>query len=982
MITKNGYMPYQSVPLTGTNELTLAVDAAKRLILFTGDKDKLPGRNEYQLDSRIQTDFGVSTTGVIPDNNVGTIRVLNDAADSIYLTQIDGTEKGRVLSSGNLLIAGNMTVDTDAHTITEEFIIDNQGEGEDVTVIKTCDSASGVTIINGSGTPNIDTSDKISGTGSIFTNGTGITNESGSLAYRFPLTGDNNQFNFICLYIKSSITSNLYIQLADSGNGRIIFSGERFPISANVWTKFVLPINSPAGTVGNMPNSSIYIDGLYVAYVGVINATPSSSIEVHIDEVSLCNGTWAKFEVIVPDTLDLNDAATGEKWGMFFNNGSVYINYPDNTFGNAGLTGGQPNLPDVDSEYIYTLSGDTFYSMYGTAKGGTTYSSDGRGILKNVLNGTDVNAGTLTYSSVYGGNNHLGFALKIPPYATADLINKVQVIFICFYDDEGATTYEMSNDTDRSTGLQNMYKPYIVFEDPAGHIVDYYVFSKKPEGLSYTYDEDGAISSITVSLPANSSAARGQMKHVDLTLDSDSDGIPDFLAADQTVSVAGLLSQLDFVYNYWTQMNLTSSIVTNDFGITAEAVDIYPYAVAAGKSVYDMTPSETVTTATGDVSIYDVKDVSEIHVSDDIDAAGDCEVWDTVTTGDKDESNWIRVYDESHVFTGDTIVQNGLICFKVTSSGNAYIYVNINNMWTHSRWTYSLFTIDFILITPDVVEFTYERSTTNSGTCKIKRGVNYIESVSANINIFIDMTDMRFVITSNGVIFDGYTSNLTTSVSKTVDTDTQYAISITPGEYEYIDTVYASSGDTVIYARPNNDGINALSITSTTRRHGAIPYNSQMYWEAEDMVGVTGGSYYTGVDAYPFTGNTGVVLSVIGAKTGAPSATFVAGTYTVFIRGLSPDAIGTQFRFYDSLGSVVQTVAIPAFDSSFSIKSADITLTEEDAAQITSVEIYNIYDGSATLDYILIVPTGLIEQTALRSLVETTATESQLILPK
>jgi len=42
-------------------------------------------------------------------------------------------------------------------------------------------------------------------------------------------------------------------------------------------------------------------------------------------------------------------------------------------------------------------------------------------------------------------------------------------------------------------------------------------------------------------------------------------------------------------------------------------------------------------------------------------ASGECKLWDTVTTGDTNQDNWVRVYSPDHVFSGDAILENGLI---------------------------------------------------------------------------------------------------------------------------------------------------------------------------------------------------------------------------------------------------------------------------------------------------------------------------------
>lgn len=72
---------------------------------------------------------------------------------------------------------------------------------------------------------------------------------------------------------------------------------------------------------------------------------------------------------------------------------------------------------------------------------------------------------------------------------------------------------------------------------------------------------------------------------------------------------------------------------------------------------------------------------------------GDVELWDTM--GSVDEADWQRVLDEDHVFTGDEVLQNGLVrayLEKLTLDGLKYYY------WSGATWTYQALNT-FYLIT-------------------------------------------------------------------------------------------------------------------------------------------------------------------------------------------------------------------------------------------------------------------------------------------
>ena len=60
-------------------------------------------------------------------------------------------------------------------------------------------------------------------------------------------------------------------------------------------------------------------------------------------------------------------------------------------------------------------------------------------------------------------------------------------------------------------------------------------------------DEKGNISNITFRLDPNTRVYRGQLKHVNLTRDSDADMIPDFLDSNEAVSIEHTIGHLNFI---------------------------------------------------------------------------------------------------------------------------------------------------------------------------------------------------------------------------------------------------------------------------------------------------------------------------------------------------------------------------------------------------------------------------------------------------
>jgi hypothetical protein len=109
----------------------------------------------------------------------------------------------------------------------------------------------------------------------------------------------------------------------------------------------------------------------------------------------------------------------------------------------------------------------------------------------------------------------------------------------------GSTTYELSNDNNASTGLKNISKAWLAVINANSKLIVYYVFSSRPKSLYYTKDESGNIYQIVVN-PGFGRLYKGQAVYQNTTLDSNSDGKPDFLDATLPSSLARMLSMYRF----------------------------------------------------------------------------------------------------------------------------------------------------------------------------------------------------------------------------------------------------------------------------------------------------------------------------------------------------------------------------------------------------------------------------------------------------
>ncbi len=198
------------------------------------------------------------------------------------------------------------TLDTTNHKYSYEFHLDNQLAKTAATVISACDATTNWTVNTGTGTLAIDTSDKQEGTGSLWTNGTGITSASGIIQYRYTASISLTSKEFLEIYVKSNIAGDLLLRITDNAAAYKEDTGSRFPIAANTWTRFVLPILAPQGTTGRLPSTvsgTIALATIATIDVGIDTTSNSLPIELHVDDLCSDVGQWVAVETNVPDLI-------------------------------------------------------------------------------------------------------------------------------------------------------------------------------------------------------------------------------------------------------------------------------------------------------------------------------------------------------------------------------------------------------------------------------------------------------------------------------------------------------------------------------------------------------------------------------------------------------------------------------------------------------------------------------------------------------
>jgi len=108
-----------------------------------------------------------------------------------------------------------------------------------------------------------------------------------------------------------------------------------------------------------------------------------------------------------------------------------------------------------------------------------------------------------------------------------------------------AGTHNFTYDVDANTGLLNLIYPFISIFDPASNTADFFLATDRFNALSITVNSSNVITSLTLGV-RNGLLYHGQIVYPDLTKDSNSNGIPDFLEAAMPGSITKFLQTYDF----------------------------------------------------------------------------------------------------------------------------------------------------------------------------------------------------------------------------------------------------------------------------------------------------------------------------------------------------------------------------------------------------------------------------------------------------
>lgn len=946
--------------------------AGNKIVLPTGKTDLLTTCNEFtgnpKLVSIAESPFGGLKGSGSPDYCPGTIHIIS--GDGVYLTDINGQNTSKTLTSGKLIELGNLSIDVNAHAITEEFILENISTSNNKVILSACEDTINWAVAS-TATQASDNTNFVEGLASLkLTCGT-----AGEIRSTYNPTGtwDLSTPDFFVFRAKGVAGKTGRVVLYnDSSNwaqySNILYNGN--------WQTFILPLKDYQSSGGTPDFGTI-------SYFYISMQSASVGDTLNIDSIFVDVGEPAFLEIQVPDNL----ASTSAQ--IYTHNGTNYQLYST-----CGL---DPDFKSISgsSANFKAYDGTAFNDIYGMYNGYYRFPKGAAGQTKvGSWTGTQI-----TYSTNAGVKYRIGMRVDLPPSDDGRTnINKTRIKIVIYYDNKGSSSYEFEDSTNASYGLQNLVYPWISIYNPDNKFLDTYLFTYKPKNLVFKKDESGTIYEIEL-FPGNGSISHIITRHPQLTLDSNSDYIPDCLSIDHEGSIAKLLKTYTFVEDWFTEVDLSaSSIVTNNFGITADSLDIIPYAVSEGDMVSDVNNhifpvAETINTSSGDVSLIDVRGLNTIRIRDTAYTnSGDCKVFDTVTMGNYSESSWIKVCSTDHTFTGNCVIENGLTRYIIGSNPFIKIYY-----FNGISWVFDRFVNDSMSGANPPMVFSVAATSINndqvvvqaylSGHAPAPDDYYYVNLTLKKGDYFIKCELLSNSLLTNDARFYDQVGSVgpliftdTIHDFRTFSSDLSYTLSACEGIGISIDP---AAGALKVFVEPKGSPFR-YRISSKTYMYaytlikqtnlpytfylGSIPYNcSMLYFEAESMGLSNGAVYYTGTDAYPGSGNTGITLQVTGSKTYSNPISFSTGDYLVFMRAQSPGSGRLSLNLYSGV-NVQKSVRLPSADTAFSLVSATLSISSADAQVIDNFKIYNGTTDPVTIDYILFVPTSFVKKYAQRAL--------------
>ena len=496
---------------------SISIDTSgKILVLPTGDSTKLPSFDEYTNSNRLsvaESPFGGLKGSGATDYAVGTVYC---QTSNVSLTDTSGNNAAQTLSAGKLKELSLLTVNTTSHTITEEFILSNTATSYNSTAIDPCDSLTGWTSAFGANTSlSLDTGIKISGD----------TDASRYLAVGKTVSTSVSGKDFIVVEITPSFSGELFFKMV-LGVGYV---GAGVACTANTKTKYVIPFRAPVGVAGILRHDAgVTYTTITEVQIGARAGTVLTGQTVIVHSISLDSAKPSCFEIQVPDVLADSSAE------IYTHNGSAY-----QLCRTCKLNSTFEDVSSTDANCTYA-DGTKLSDVFGAS--GLGRSVFPKGNLGDTKSGSLADS-TITYSTNKGTQKRIGFRVDLGPYvAGTPNLSKCRIKVVIYYSSDSngkyTSSYEFADSTNSSYGLQNLSKPWICIYDSTKTEIDYFLFTHRPKNLIRKKDETGTIHELQL-FPGNGAIYYGKITHFDLTLDSNSNLIPDCLE----VAVEGSLTK-------------------------------------------------------------------------------------------------------------------------------------------------------------------------------------------------------------------------------------------------------------------------------------------------------------------------------------------------------------------------------------------------------------------------------------------------------
>jgi hypothetical protein len=528
-ITLRTPIKYSLTELEAVDGVVTLETTGKVLVLPTENSALLPSFNEQVLDpSRLtvaESPFGGLKGAGSPDYAPGTLFV--NTGDGIYLQDTSGTNSTKTLTAGKLKELSLLTIDTTAHTITEEFIVANAATSNSPTVIDDCDSTSGWVTSSGTHSEFISENGKLKITG---------TPSSGWLVVDKAVTLDLSAYPFLSFKMSATVNCKLYLDIQTTSSYTSTWSKYAvYPVTTTEQI-FIVPLDAPLNSYRgpNYAKSANYTkSSITKIRVGVSDAG-SAPMTYYIDNITADTAKTATIEAQVPNHLSATSLS------IYTHNGTAYqlcsSHSLDSTYAQVSQT--SANCTFLDSTKLD--------DVYGAAGAGRAVFP--KGSAGETKAGS---SGSITYSNNLGTDKRVALKIDLPPSDNGRTnFNKVRLKLVVNYTTDAngirSATHIFADSTNASYGLQNLSKPWIALYDPATSIVDFYLFSHRPQNLSFKRNESGVIYELNL-YPGAGTVKHGQITFTGLTTDSDSNAIPDCLEADINGSVTKFLQNYTMV---------------------------------------------------------------------------------------------------------------------------------------------------------------------------------------------------------------------------------------------------------------------------------------------------------------------------------------------------------------------------------------------------------------------------------------------------